>query len=64
MTQPEYPPLAVLVFQDLDGSRVVKDRDLPPGIDANTYAWIREVVRRMRENRELIHQMKIIMRGA
>jgi len=48
MTEPKYPTLAVLIFQDLAGDREVRAEDLPSGIDVNTYCWVRELVKRQR----------------
>jgi hypothetical protein len=45
---PEYPELARLVFRELDGGGTVRAEELPPGIDANTFTWARELVRRYR----------------
>jgi hypothetical protein len=50
MSEPEYPLLAKLVFRDLDGGDPVTVDELPAGVDVDTYAWVREVVRRLRES--------------
>lgn len=45
---PAHPPLAVLIFRELDGGAAVTVDELPPGIDANTFCWARELVTRLR----------------
>jgi hypothetical protein len=49
MTDVEHPPIAKLVFRELDGGGPATAAELPAGFTVDDYVWLRELVRRYRE---------------
>lgn len=49
---PQHSNLALVIFRDLENHARPTDRELPQGIDRNTYEWVRELV--VRSRRQLV----------
>lgn len=49
MSDIKYPPFAQLVLRELDGGEPATAGELPAGLTVDDYVWVREMLRRLRE---------------